>query len=121
MSSQINKLDITTASSNSILQIGDSCSIDSKAQVIAVQRQEEQFYGDEAPFSMFAIFMRPAASPLPIPFHYLKQSSSNTVDLFTLRGISNSSVLHIGDSKHIRMVSRVKHIRQLSESPNQKE
>ncbi|WP_041056816.1 spore germination protein GerPE [Jeotgalibacillus campisalis] len=121
MSSQIKNLFITTVSSNSILQIGDSCIIDSKAQVIAVQRQEEQFYGNEAPFSMYNLFNRAAAAPLSFPNHCLKQSSVNTVDLFTLRGIANSSVLHVGDSQHIRMVSRVKHIRQLNESATTKE
>lgn len=121
MSSQIGNLSITTVSSNAILQFGDTCIIDSNARVVAVQRQEELFFGNEAPFSMFKIFSRMPAQPVELPFHCLVQPSINSIESFDLKGIANSSVLHVGDSKHIRMVSRVKHIRQIDENANVKE
>ncbi|TDL35356.1 spore germination protein GerPE [Jeotgalibacillus sp. S-D1] len=121
MSSQIGNLSITTVSSNAVLQFGDTCMIDSSAKVIAVQRQEEQFFGNEAPFSMFNIFHRLPAQPVELPFHCLVQPSINLIESFDLKGIANSSMLHVGDSKHIRMVSRVKHIRQIEDNANAKE
>ena len=121
MYSQIGNLSITAIASTSVLQIGDSNNIDSLARVIAVQRQEEQYYGFEAPFSMYSIFSR---KPKPLRIvnpSSLNRPSKNMVNSFDLKGLATSSVLHVGNSSHIRMVSRVKHIRQLENSSNDKE
>ncbi|PPA72372.1 spore germination protein GerPE [Jeotgalibacillus proteolyticus] len=111
MSSRIGNLHITTTASNAVIQIGDTCRVDSNARVIAVQRQREFFYGEEAPFSNYEIFSTPPAPPRHLLDHCLCQPSINTVGSLRLVGLANSSVLHVGNSEHIRMVSRVKHIR----------
>lgn len=121
MTSQIGELLITTVSSTSILQVGDSHVVDSLSNVIAVQRQEEQFYGYEAPFSMYNIFSRLPAAPLFSPYHPLRNPSNNRIHCVDIRGLSASSILHIGDANRARMVSRIKHIRQLEDSFSEKE
>ena len=121
MTSHVGNLAMTTVSSTSILQIGDSHIVDSQANVLAIQRQEEQFYGNEAPFSMYSIFSKlPAAAIFP-SFHSLRNPSINKIHCVNIRGLSASSILHIGDSNRVRMVSRIKHIRQLEDFNNEKE
>jgi len=121
MPSLINNLSITTVSSTSVIQVGDSVTAHSSANVLAVQRQEEQFYQNEAPFTMYPIFSRPLAPPLNCDSHSLFCSSKNTVQFFDLKALASSSIIHVGDSSSIRMVTRVKHIRQIDDPLDEKE
>jgi len=121
MSSLISNLSILTVSSTSVIQIGDSVTSDSYANVLAIQRQEEKFYGSEAPFSMYSIFSRPPHIPLQCEEHTLFCSSKNYVQTFDLKGLATSSIIHVGDSRSMRMITRLKHIRQIEEPLNEEE
>ncbi|MEW9501634.1 spore germination protein GerPE [Jeotgalibacillus marinus] len=121
MYSKIGNVSIIDFSSSSVLQVGDSNNIDSLANVFAVQRQQEQFYNFEAPYSMYPIFSRP-----PKPFRCscpptLNYPSKNTVGIFRNIGFDAASVLHVGNTCHVRMVSRVINVRQLEKPLQDKE
>jgi spore germination protein PE len=100
----------------SVLQIGDSSIIDSSAKAIAVQREKELFFGNEGNFKEFPIFSEPI--PLPPVYENVTMSQQNSspfinVGQINIIGISSSSIVHIGNTHHVALESRVKHIRQL--------
>jgi len=114
--SYVDKINVKIVSFSSILQIGDSCIINSFNRALAVQRETEIFYGNEGSFSAHSVFYEPI--PLPEIYEPFISKTHNpkplikvpTIDII---GISSSSILHVGNSRHISMEARVKHIRQL--------
>lgn len=100
----------------STLQIGDSNEINGLARVLAVQRQREVFLSNEGDFSLFKIFSYSLPLPPinePLTIHTTSPNPIIKVDLIDVTALSTSAFMHIGNTKHIRMESRVLHLRQL--------
>lgn len=116
-SSRVQNLKIKTVSISSVTQIGDSTIINSLSRALAVQREAEIFYNYEGDYSLFPIF----SEPIPLPpiamdevlFHKTDLIPCIHVPQINITGVSAASVVHIGNSNHVYMESRVKHIRQL--------
>jgi spore germination protein PE len=107
---------IKVASFSSTIQLGDSCIINGLSRAMAVQREAEIEFGDEGNFSIYPVFSE------PIPFQPITEALSYTprnlnpiikVNNIGIIGISSASILHVGNSQHVSMESRIKHIRQL--------
>lgn len=112
----IDRIKIDSVSYSSIFQIGDSQYIESASRAIAVQREAEIFFSREGHFGAYPIFSE-AIPLLPIT-EKISHSAMNLNPLLKVRnidimGVSSSSVVHLGNSSHISMEARVKHIRQL--------
>ncbi|GHH98523.1 spore germination protein GerPE [Neobacillus kokaensis] len=101
---------------SSTFQIGDSSIINAFSRALAVQREAEIFFGDEGNFPSYPVFKKPL--PLPIidePMNMVRHNLSPIIKVnnISLNAVAFSSVLHIGNSKHISLEVRIKHIRQL--------
>lgn len=114
--SYVDKIAVKIASFASIIQLGDSCIINGLSRAIAVQREAEIFLGNEGSFAAYRVF----SEPIPLPqieeaFSIRTHNPKPLIKVQTIDiiGVSSSSILHVGNSKHISMEARVKHIRQL--------
>lgn len=114
--SKIQNLKITSVSFSSVAEIGDSQFINGLTRALAVQREAEVFYNFEGDYSLFPIFREPIPIP-PIEEEILVQKNNLSpciqVSQIKITAVSAASVIHIGNSNHINMESRVKHIRQI--------
>lgn len=85
-------------------------------RALAVQREAEMEYGNEGNFASYSVFNEPIPLP-PINENISIRSHSLhpiiKVNNMHITGASSSSVIHVGNSEHISMEARVKHIRQL--------
>lgn len=115
--SYVNSIQVDTVAFSSIIQLGDSSSIQGFSRALAVQREAELFFGNEGNFSLYPVFSEPILMP-PITEN-LSVEMNNTfsscikVNDINIIGISSSSLLHIGNSQNVQMELRIKHIRQL--------
>ncbi len=112
--SNVDRIDVMVIAFSSILQLGDSCIVNGFSRALAVQREAEIFYGNEGNFPSYNIFSRNI--PLPPIYENLNFCSHHSnplikVNKIDIIGLSNSSVIHVGNSKNISMESRVMHIR----------
>ncbi|WP_394136710.1 spore germination protein GerPE [Cytobacillus oceanisediminis] len=114
--SAVDKINIDTISFSSIFEIGDSTYIQGFSRAIAVQREAEFFNAREGNYSVYPIFSE-SIPLLPIEEEISIQTTQLNpvikVQNIDVIGVSSSSIIHIGSSKHISMETRVKHIRQL--------
>ncbi|NGP44516.1 spore germination protein GerPE [Bacillaceae bacterium SIJ1] len=113
--SLVQNIQIVTVSSSSVTQIGDSYRIQANSQTIAVQREEEIFFGNEGDFTD-SFFTKPFPYPQPetnVQLRRIQASPYLSVQRIRFIGVAASSVVHIGSTHHVRMESRVKHIRDL--------
>lgn len=112
----VNSVEIDSLAIASVFQIGDSNLIQGFSRAIAVQREKELFFGNEGNFAEFPIFSEPI--PL-IPISENINMSRQNINPFIkvgnidIIGVSSSSVVHLGNTNHVSMETRVKHIRQL--------
>lgn len=118
----VDTIDIKIVSFSSTVQLGDSCIINGLSRALALQRETELFYGNEGNLSPYRVFSEPIPFlPITEPFTYSRHNPNplikvNKIDII---GISSSSLLHVGNSGHVSMESRVKHIRQLLPIPRE--
>jgi spore germination protein PE len=84
---------------------------------MAVQREEELFFGNEGNFSSYPVYSEPIPFiPITenITLHTHNQlSSCIKVNDINILGVSSASLLHVGNSQAIQMEARIKHIRHL--------
>ncbi|MGG3471125.1 spore germination protein GerPE [Neobacillus pocheonensis] len=116
----VDKINVEIFSFASIFQLGDSCIVNGLSRALAVQREAEIFYGNEGNLSPYRVFSEPIPLPLinePISFLTHNQCPLIKVNNIDIIGVSSSSLLHVGNSKHVSMEARVKHIRQLLPVP----
>ncbi|AOH53872.1 spore germination protein GerPE [Peribacillus muralis] len=105
-----------TVSFCSTMQIGDTSYIDGNALALAVQKKSETFGSIDIQFKDYNVFKRPIYLPRLYEPVYSSFSNPNPfirVGNINIIGISSSSVVGVGNVGHIRMESRVKHIRQV--------
>ncbi|WP_423409654.1 spore germination protein GerPE [Heyndrickxia sp. MSNUG] len=112
----VDRIKVDSIIFSSIFQIGDSQQIQANSKAIAVQREAEIFYDNEGSFSAFSIFSE--AIPFTPVDEIFTSSTQNLNPVLKVRnieiiGAASSSVVHLGNSCHISMEARVKHIRQL--------
>jgi spore germination protein PE len=115
-SSSIDHINIKTVSFSSILQLGDSCIINGFSRALAVQREVEYIFANEGNYSDYSVFIEPISfaqinENISFRAHHLKPIIK--VNNLHIIGASSSSVLHVGNSGHVSMETRVMHIRQL--------
>lgn len=120
--SYVNEFFVNSASITSVLEMGDSQYIQAFSRAIAVQREQEIFFANEDNFKQFPIF----SLSLPIePFdenitvQKVHLSPAIQVNKIRLTAISTSSIVHIGNSNHVALESRIINIRQLEERKEQ--
>lgn len=112
----VDQLKADTIAFSSVIQIGDSTYIHGFSRALAVHREADTFLGNEGNFLSFKAFtqgipMVPIDDTISMKtLNFNPAIKVNTIDI---NGISSSSVVHIGSSKHVSMEARVKHIRQL--------
>jgi spore germination protein PE len=120
----VDTINIKTVSFASTVQLGDSCIINGLSRALAVQRETELFYGNEGNLSNYRVFREPIPFlPITEPFTYFRQNPNPLIKVneINIIGMSSSSLLHVGNSKHVSMEARVKHIRQLLPIPRNEE
>jgi spore germination protein PE len=118
----VDQIYVNTISFSSFLQIGDSSIINGFSRALAVQRETDTFYSNEGNFSAYRVFSKPIPfTPVHEPFSYQTFNDHPIIKVgkIDVLGISSSSLLHVGNSKHISMEARVKHIRQLLPRENE--
>lgn len=114
--SSVDFLNVMVASYSSIIQVGDSVKLHGFSRALAVQREAEIFYGNEGNFPSFNISSRPIVlQPITEDISFTVHNPKPLIKVknIDIIGISNSSVLHVGNTKDVSMEARVKHIRQL--------
>ena len=112
----VDHLTVKVVSFASTLQVGDAKIVNSHSRALAVHREAEIFYGNEGNFSSYSVFNEPI--PLPPITENFSTATTNLNPVITVKdidviGISAACVLQIGNSEHVSMEARVKHIRQL--------
>jgi spore germination protein PE len=120
----VDTIDIKIVSFASLVQLGDSCIINGLSRALAVQREVEVFYGKEGNLSPYLVFSEPIPFlPITEPFTYSRQNPNPLIKVNKIEiiAISSSSLLHVGNSSHVSMETRIKHIRQLLPTPRNKE
>lgn len=114
--SAVDKINIDTLLISSVFEIGDSCYIKGFSRALAVHREAEYFNDQEGNYSIYPIFSEPIPL-LPIEEEIsIKTTQLNPVikvKNIDVIGVSASSIIHIGNSQHISMEARIKHIRHL--------
>ena len=114
--SKVGNIKVKSVIFASTLQIGDSNEINGFARVLAVQRQREVFFSNEGDFSLFKIFSYPLPLPPidePLTIHSTSPNPIIKVGSIDVTALSTSSFMHIGSTEHIRMETRILHIRQI--------
>ncbi|HAQ08389.1 MAG TPA: spore germination protein GerPE [Bacillus bacterium] len=112
----VDRIKADSVSFASVLQIGDSDQVRAFTRALAVQREAEVFFDNEGNFNAYSMFSE--AIPL-LPVTESFQSRTHNLNPFIkvgnidILGVSSSSIVHLGNSRHISMEARVKHIRQL--------
>lgn len=100
----------------SIIQLGDSSIVNGLSHALVVQREAEIFYGKEGNLPAYPVITKPILLPSideTISFRAHNLNPIIKVKKVDLTAVSNSSILHVGNSKNISMEARVKHIREL--------
>jgi spore germination protein PE len=113
--SNVDKVKVSIVSYSSVIQLGDSCITNGYSRALAVQREAEEFYGNEGNFPSYSVFTKPI--PLPPINEEISMFTHNTkpvikVNHIDIIGISAASILHVGNTRNVSMEVRIKHIRQ---------
>ncbi|MFD2613147.1 spore germination protein GerPE [Paenibacillus gansuensis] len=114
--SEVTGIDVDSIAISSTLFIGDMLEFKPKSNVLAVQRQVAEFWGEEGDLEAFPIFRRPI--PQPVIYEPLELTIHHSVPVIKVGfvkvfGISTSALVQVGSTAHINLENRTKHIRQL--------
>ncbi|KKK36437.1 spore gernimation protein [Mesobacillus campisalis] len=116
----VDNVEVKSVSLASVLQIGDSNRIQGFSRALAVQRQAEIFFGNEGNFTSYRVFSEPLPlSPITEQVQMSRQYITPCIRIgkIGVTGVSASAVVHLGNTRHVSMEARVKHIRQLLPEP----
>jgi spore germination protein PE len=120
----VDNIKVKTLFFSSILQLGDSCIINGFNRALAVQREEEMFYGTEGNLAFYSTFTEPIPfQPINETLNFQRKNLNPLIKVnhIDIKGISSASMLHVGNSQHVSMEARIKHIRQLLPIPRKEE
>lgn len=119
--SQVNSTKVINVSLGSVFQIGDSIEVTPQSRALAVQRQTQLFYATEGNFSAFPIFLKEQLIPNfqpDININRYNQKPMIKVNHIRVTSVAAAGVYHIGSTGNVIAETRIKHIRQLLENPN---
>lgn len=119
--SSVQNFKLGIASFSTVIQIGDSSIVNSFSRALAVQREEELFYGNEGNFN-YSVFKEPIPlQPITESVRMYRQNIIPVIQVPCLNiiGATAASVIHIGSTCHIHLESRIKHIRHLRDKETQ--
>ena len=122
-SSRVENISIQLLTFSGVVQLGEVNYIDDYRLTLAVQREHELFFGNEAPIELFQTFYKePEFEPIyeNIRMTFQHKNPCIHVNKICLQGVSNSGIMHIGNGDWVNLNSRTLHIRHLS-SRNKKE
>lgn len=120
--SSVQNVKLTTLSTGTIFEIGDSKEITPVSQAIAIQRERAIFHVNELHFQDFFVFSMPIPQPIAdqsVEMIRVNESPYIQVGYIDLFSISSSAVVHLGSSETLQADSRIKHIRHLFERKEQ--
>lgn len=114
--SAVDEIHIDIVAFASTVQLGDASIVNSHSRALAVLREVEQFYGKEGDYSNYSIFSEDI--PLPPVTEDLFHATYNLnpvikVNKIAIVGVSNASILQVGNASNVSLEARVKHFRQL--------
>lgn len=113
---KVDFIKVDSSGTGSCVQIGDSSLLLSYTRAIALQREQEIFYSNEANFDSYEIFSYSFPIP-PLEEHLLFHSTSINpiikVGSIRVSGLAAGAMIHVGNTKHIQRENRSLHIRQL--------
>lgn len=105
---------VNTIQFSSVFTIGDSKQITPIVKVLAVQREEERYYGKEGDLSQYPIFEEEIPQPIvyeQITTNFFHENPRINVHAINILALSSSAVFQIGSTKDIICETRTKHIR----------
>lgn len=113
----VQNIDVQSVFLGGVFNVGDSVQTLANSYAIAVQREQEIFFGNEGDFQHYPIFSEPFLIPsLPEPPPFIKkynESPNIRVGHIHIKGISVSGMMQIGSTNLVSLQSRLLHIRQL--------
>ncbi|XEC93956.1 spore germination protein GerPE [Paenibacillus tarimensis] len=116
--SKVRNIYMYAVSLSSTFFVGDMVEFRPVSRALAVQREEQLFYGNEGNFEAYPLFSKPIPQPV-IDGHISMQITNISpyiyVDNIKIMGASAASLVQIGSSHRIDSESRIKHFRQLRE------
>ncbi|WP_170006681.1 spore germination protein GerPE [Bacillus fonticola] len=115
--SKVDYVHSNTLVSASVVQVGDTRTIEAHSYALAYQREAQFFNGKEGDLKQFPIFREHIPLP-PVFFEQVEIQTHNPtrqlrVGKMDFTAISSAAVVHIGNVEAVYLESRVKHIRQL--------
>lgn len=121
----VDHIHIDIVSFASTIQLGDAKIVNSQSRAMAVQREAEVFFSREGNYSNYSNFTEPIPFvPITEEFSYasFQLNPIIKVNRIAILGVSSASILQVGNSEHVSLEARIKHIRQLlpeGEEPSQ--
>ena len=114
--SKVDRINIQLVIYSSFIQIGDSQFIDSENDVLAIQRRSDVMHIQEKDFKDYPLFksyppLLPIVEPMVMNTNQLQPFIS--VGAIKISAVSASSVVGIGNTDHVRMRSRLMHVRHI--------
>ncbi len=113
---KVDFIKVDSAGTGSCVQIGDSSLLFSYNRAIALQREQEIFYSNEANFDSYEVFSY--SFPIPpldeqITFNTTSLNPLIKVGSIRVSGLAAGALIHVGNTHHIQKENRSIHIRQL--------
>ncbi|MBO9128701.1 spore germination protein GerPE [Bacillus sp. 165] len=113
--SVVNRVDIRSMGFASVLQIGDSNQIQTRARAIAVQRELPIYDAKEGHFAKYSLFLDTEISILKreqdIRMHQVHEVPFICVKSVEIVSFGNSGILHIGSTDNVYANARILQIR----------
>lgn len=122
--SKVHSIQVNLLAFSSVLQIGDSKELHQISNILAIQREQEFFWGYEGNMDVYEVFSKEfRLPPITEPLLVTRRNMNGQINVqnIDILGVSTAAVIHIGSSGNIFGGNRVMHIRQLSGATNQKE
>lgn len=114
----VDRVKINDISLSSTLQVGELVNFKAYSQVLAIQREESIYLGNEGNFGAYDLFSKPIPLPLvyeDVCMEIVNRNPSIKVGNVRVIGAAASSLIQIGSNQRMDMESRIKHIRQLKQ------
>lgn len=115
--SKVEKISINLLTFSGVVELGEVKHLDGYRNTLAIQREHELFFGNEAPMEIFRQFYKePEFEPIYEDIRMTFEHVNPYIQVNTIcpLAVSNGGVLHIGNGDWVNLNSRTVHIRQLS-------
>ncbi|MDF2557437.1 MAG: spore germination protein GerPE [Bacillales bacterium] len=121
-SSRVENINIKLVTFSGVVQLGEVKYIESQKNTLAIHREHELFFGNEAPFELYKSFYKepefePIYEDIRMTFHH--KNPCIHVKGIKLTAVSNNGILHIGNGDSVDIEAKTLHIRQLSNLNNE--